>query len=661
MRTEPPRILFYSHDGHGPGHLRTTLALAEEFARRDPTAAILIATGAQALDATRLPDGIEFVKLPSVRASAALAALRPVLGSGYARHGPWAVREALLHETARTFDPHLVVVDNEPAGMQGELARTLRLVRNQTPRAGTVLGMNDWLGDPDAVRRRWQRGGGLDALAGDYDRVLVFGQPDVFDPRDAYAFPGTVAAATRFPGYLWRGHSLVDAAAMRARHGISATEPWLVVATDGGEEGCLLRESAIDAAAGGLIAARVLLLTGSSLPPEERERLAARATAFLRLSLVAAIDDLPALFAAADAVVITGGYDSVVEAIGAGKRPVIVPRDDAWTEQQQRADRLAGLGLATCIPPAELTPGRLAAAVAASLSAQSSPPPLLNLDGVGRAVEELLALLPSVSDRWPPRALPAATLPAPHVAPSPPAAVASGTDRIVAAWDGTLFHRRPSDLIEEQIAQSGAFERDVQHAIFPWLRPGDVVVDAGANVGCHACPMAIRVAPHGRVIAIEPVDRLADRLEANCRINGLANVDVLRVAVSSASGRRRLVVPPLDVENQGEASFHRKPRPTSEVIDVKTTTIDLLAAGIGLTSVRLLKTDLEGEDLPALIGARRTLRRFRPIVAFEYHADLWKKAGHTLADAGELLTDDLGYQLIPLPANGEAITVLALP
>ncbi len=88
-------------------------------------------------------------------------------------------------------------------------------------------------------------------------------------------------------------------------------------------------------------------------------------------------------------------------------------------------------------------------------------------------------------------------------------------------------------LIESEIATFGAFERDLQLALFPVLRPGDVVIDAGANIGCHTCPMAIRVAPHGRVIAIEPVDRLADRLEVNCRINGLINVTIERRVIAA--------------------------------------------------------------------------------------------------------------------------------
>jgi FkbM family methyltransferase len=238
---------------------------------------------------------------------------------------------------------------------------------------------------------------------------------------------------------------------------------------------------------------------------------------------------------------------------------------------------------------------------------------------------------------------------------------ASGPERVVAAWDGTLFHVREGDMIEEEIARYGAFELEVQEALFPWLRPGDNVIDAGANIGCHACPMAIRVAPHGRVLAIEPVARLADRLEANCRLNGIDNIVVSRCAVSSGAGWRPLVVPDAVACNQGNASFHRAPSSSSDVVEVETTTIDVLVARAGLSDLRLIKTDLEGEDFAALVGARETLKRWRPLLAFEHHRGLWAAAGQTLESATDFLTGELGYRISSLAQSYEVQTILALP
>jgi FkbM family methyltransferase len=173
--------------------------------------------------------------------------------------------------------------------------------------------------------------------------------------------------------------------------------------------------------------------------------------------------------------------------------------------------------------------------------------------------------------------------------------------------------------------------------------------------------MAIRVAPHGRVLAIEPVARLADRLEANCRLNGIDNVVVSRVAVSSGAGWRRLVVPHEVANNQGNASFHRLPSSSSDIVEVETTTIDALVAEVGLSDLRLIKTDLEGEDFAALVGARETLTRWRPMIVFEHHRGLWAAAGHTLEGASEFLIGELGYRVTALVQGYELQTMLGLP
>jgi hypothetical protein len=71
--------------------------------------------------------------------------------------------------------------------------------------------------------------------------------------------------------------------------------------------------------------------------------------------------------------------------------------------------------------------------------------------------------------------------------------------------------------------------------------------------------------------------------------------------------------------------------------------------------------DLEGEDLNALHGARETLRASRPIVAFEYHPDLWARAGRSLVDADRLFSHANGYRLSPLAKSGDVFMVMAIP
>jgi predicted glycosyltransferase len=92
-----------------------------------------------------------------------------------------------------------------------------------------------------------------------------------------------------------------------------------------------------------------------------------------------------------------GGYNSVFEAIAAGKRPIVVPLAGATGEQEMRAARLAEIGLATVVPEPALTGGRLAEAVADELARGVSLVHGLDFDGRRRTVDALLTLIDEAS------------------------------------------------------------------------------------------------------------------------------------------------------------------------------------------------------------------------------------------------------------------------
>ena len=218
--------------------------------------------------------------------------------------------------------------------------------------------------------------------------------------------------------------------------------------------------------------------------------------------------------------------------------------------------------------------------------------------------------------------------------------------------------------VEPAVAEAdraGGFEIALQKELASMVMPGDAVLDCGANVGAHACPLARRVGPDGLVIAVEPVPFLADRLEANRRLNGLDNLMVVRAAVSSAAGVRPFFAPAPDAWNQGAGSFHVNPTPEQSPISVEMTTIDALVRQFGLSAVRLLKLDLEGHEVDALLGAREVLRSLRPHVVFEYHPGVWSAAGRQLAEATRLL-DEHDYRIRPLgPETADLRMIAAAP
>ncbi|MDP9365613.1 MAG: hypothetical protein M3Q10_15555, partial [Chloroflexota bacterium] len=216
----PPRVLFYSHDGTGLGHQRIVLPIATELARRRPDASLLALTGALPADGDRLPPNLDLVKLPAVPKRRLYEGLPAATAPDQTPFkNVMFLREAIARATVEAFEPDLVVVDHAPAGLFGELAAALDKLHATRPRLAVVFLMRDVTFGPEQTRTLWQGEGAFDLLDRVYDRILVYGERDVFDPVAAYGLSPAAAAKTAFCGYLPPPPPTRPAAAVRAALG----------------------------------------------------------------------------------------------------------------------------------------------------------------------------------------------------------------------------------------------------------------------------------------------------------------------------------------------------------------------------------------------------------------------------------------------------------
>ena len=147
-------------------------------------------------------------------------------------------------------------------------------------------------------------------------------------------------------------------------------------------------------------------------------------------------------------------------------------------------------------------------------------------------------------------------------------------------------------------------ERAIVECLKDHLRPGDVFIDAGANIGIYTVMASKLVGPQGKVIAIEMMPDTADRLEHHIGINRLENVTVIRAALSHTSGE--VVEASVESGKFGQASIMKHSSSTdTTVVKVKTIALDEISCELG--SVRLMKMDLEGAEKSALAGAHELL------------------------------------------------------
>jgi FkbM family methyltransferase len=175
------------------------------------------------------------------------------------------------------------------------------------------------------------------------------------------------------------------------------------------------------------------------------------------------------------------------------------------------------------------------------------------------------------------------------------------------------------------------------------LRPGDVMIDAGANIGLFTVLAAARVGSHGRVIACEPSTATMQLLRDNVARNGFGWVELQEVALAEQPGRLEMQV---FEPGSGFSSFAPAETSRASRIEVEVTTLDRVAGPL-LERTRLVKLDVEGAELRALRGAGALLERARPDFIVELEPEHLDRQGSSLADVQELFRDAgyLGYAI----------------
>ncbi len=173
------------------------------------------------------------------------------------------------------------------------------------------------------------------------------------------------------------------------------------------------------------------------------------------------------------------------------------------------------------------------------------------------------------------------------------------------------------------------------------VRPGDVVVDAGANIGVYTARLAQLVGPEGAVHAFEPHPLALERLGIVAAAE--PGVEIHPVALADRRGRATLSVPRGEDGSPLLALARLGPAEDAETVEVETTTLDA-ALGADAGRVAFVKCDVEGSELAVLRGALGVLREARPRVLVELER---RHAGDELDETLALFAE-LGYR-------GEAI------
>jgi FkbM family methyltransferase len=206
-----------------------------------------------------------------------------------------------------------------------------------------------------------------------------------------------------------------------------------------------------------------------------------------------------------------------------------------------------------------------------------------------------------------------------------------------AAWGMTML-ARPDEHLGRSLRTTGIYDIGVSEVLFRLIAAGDLVVDAGANLGYMTLLGGVASGPAGQVIAFEPSPGLFRLLKQNVRSArdrvAMAPVELREAALGSRAERATLVLPDPAAHNNGLAHI----APKGEVAagqDAVCVAVETLDEVLCERRVGLLKVDVEGYEFPLLQGAARALHqhRIRHIV-FEDHEGAASEAARFLQAAG---------------------------
>jgi predicted glycosyltransferase len=333
------RVLIYSHDTFGLGHLRRSRAIANALVAERPGVSVVIISGSPVIGNFEFGSGVDYVRVPGVvkqpdgdyRSLNLQVHLEEAIG----------LRSAIIEQTARTFRPDLVIVDKEPTGFRGEILPALE--RLQGTGARIVLGVRDVMDEPALLVPEWERKGAAEVLERYYDEVWVYGLREIYEPLAALPLGEDITRRITYTGYLRR--SLPQEPGL-TRYPRITKGPFVLVTTGGGGDG----DDLIDWTISAYETSRppelpAVIVFGPFINRDTRRGFMERIARNPKLDAIAFDTKLEVLMSRATAVVAMGGYNTFCEVLSLDKPTLIVPRTSPRREQYIRAVQAERLGL----------------------------------------------------------------------------------------------------------------------------------------------------------------------------------------------------------------------------------------------------------------------------------------------------------------------------
>jgi FkbM family methyltransferase len=207
---------------------------------------------------------------------------------------------------------------------------------------------------------------------------------------------------------------------------------------------------------------------------------------------------------------------------------------------------------------------------------------------------------------------------------------------------GFAMHLSTTDVVERHLYLYGQWEPDLSHFVRGRLRPGDVFVDVGANVGYFSLLAGPVVGASGGVVAIEASASVYEALRRNLALNRATNVRPIHRAVAQGPGRLTFFEP--RAGNPSVTTSVASDPDQAPAFEVAADRLPALLTAGELSRARIIKIDIEGGEYDAVAGLVGALPGLRPDleIVVEISPELLAPQSHTADEVIAMLAEH-GY------------------
>lgn len=345
------KILLYSHDSYGLGHLRRSQTIAHALVSAMPQLSVLIVSGSPVIGQFEWMHGVDFMRVPGIT---------KLHNGDYESHHLnidiqklVKLRGALIAQTIETFEPDLIIVDKEPLGLRGELVEGL--IKAKEKNIQVILGLRDVLDDTVSLNIEWQRKNIYPQLDKFYDEIWVYGIEAMGSPLQNLPISKSVEDKIAFTGFLNRLGNSASFTTQKGLKKIDHDKDFLLGMVGGGGDGDELIEALLSTYEQfEEFLLPIVLILGPFMVKEAKTRFLERAKKLKKVEILFFSSDIECLLHKTKGIISMGGYNSFCEILSFDKPSLIYPRIVPRREQYIRAIHAQKEGLVNVLSEEDL-------------------------------------------------------------------------------------------------------------------------------------------------------------------------------------------------------------------------------------------------------------------------------------------------------------------